>query len=81
MWQVDLALRRTFTLAGPAQATLQVNAFNAFNHPNFGNVDLRVGSATFGEARAMLGRTLGGLNPAYQMGGPRTLELSLRLSF
>jgi len=79
-WQVDLSLRRAFTLAGPARLTLQVNAFNALNHPNFGSVDQRLGSPTFGEALTMLGRALGGLNPSYQMGGPRTLELSLRLS-
>jgi hypothetical protein len=80
-WQVDLALRRVWTLVRAARLTTQVNAFNVLNHPNFGNVDPDLGSPTFGEARAMLGRTLGGLNPSYQIGGPRTLELSLRVSF
>jgi hypothetical protein len=58
-----------------------VNAFNALNHPNFGSIDQQLSSPTFGEARAMLGRTRGGVNPSYQLGGPRTLELSLRVAF
>jgi hypothetical protein len=61
--------------------TLQMNAFNALNHPNFGNIEQRLGRPTFGEARAMLARSIGGLNPSYQIGGPRTFELSLRVSF
>lgn len=80
-WQVDVALHRTFELAGATRLTLQLNAFNALNHPNFGGIDQRLSSPTFGEARAMLGRTLGGVNPSYQIGGPRTLELSLRIAF
>jgi hypothetical protein len=81
VWQLDLAVRRVFPLIGSSRLTLQVNAFNALNHPNFGSIDSRVNSGTFGEARAMFGRTLGGLNPSYQIGGPRTLELALRVSF
>jgi hypothetical protein len=79
-WQVDLALRRVFTIGG-ARLAFQATAFNALNHPNFGRIDETLGSPTFGSARAMLGRTLGGLNPSYQIGGPRTIELSLRASF
>jgi len=81
VWQLDLAVRRVFPLIGSSRLTLQLNAFNALNHPNFGSIDSRVNSGTFGEARAMFGRTLGGLNPSYQIGGPRTLELALRVSF
>jgi hypothetical protein len=81
VWQLDLSVRRAFALIGSSRLTLQLHAFNALNHPNFGSVDTRVGSPTFGEARTMFGRTLGGLNPSYQIGGPRTLELSLRVSF
>jgi hypothetical protein len=81
VWQLDLAARRAFPLIGSSRLTLQVNAFNALNHPNFGGIDSRVASPTFGEARAMFGRTVGGLNPSYQIGGPRTLELVLRVAF
>jgi hypothetical protein len=35
----------------------------------------------FGTSTQMLGRGLGGLNPLYQIGGPRSLQLSLRLRF
>ncbi len=81
VWQVDLALRRVFALGDAARLTLQVNAFNALNHANFGSIDPMLTSPTFGQARAMFGRTVGGLNPSYQIGGPRTLECSLRVSF
>lgn len=38
-------------------------------------------TTTFGQATAMLRSSLGGLNPVYQVGGPRSIQLSLRLQF
>jgi hypothetical protein len=41
----------------------------------------------FGQATQMLGSSLGsgsqsgGLNPLYQIGGPRSIQLALKLSF
>jgi hypothetical protein len=81
MWQVDLALHRTFALVRTMTLQTRVSAFNVLNHPNFGAIDSELRDDTFGAPRAMLNRSLGGINPAYQIGGPRTLELALRLSF
>jgi hypothetical protein len=81
MWQLDLALHRTVALVRSTTIETRVSAFNVLNHPNFGAIDSDLRSDTFGMPRAMLNRSLGGTNPAYQIGGPRTLELALRLSF
>ena len=66
---------------------MKAEVFNVFNHPNFGNPvgDLR--SSLFGEAIQMLGESLGtggvngGLSPIYQIGGPRSVQLALKLHF
>jgi hypothetical protein len=59
------------------QAGIFVQAANLFIPP----------AATFGTSTNMLGRRLGaggnagGFNPLYQIGGPRSIQLSLKLSF
>jgi hypothetical protein len=61
--------------------------FNVLNHPNFGEPDGTITSSTFGQATNMLNRALGaggtagGLNPLYQIGGPRSVQMSTRLLF
>jgi hypothetical protein len=77
--QVDLALRREFKLHEQVRLQLRGELFNLFNHPNFANVDTNLRSGTFGQARAMLNRSLGGLNELYQMGGPRSGQLAVKL--
>ncbi len=58
-----------------------VEAFNVLNHPNFGSINTTYGNLQFGQATAILSQSLGVLSPLYQMGGPRSLQLSLRLTF
>jgi len=80
--QVDLALRRRIGLTENVYLQVRAEAFNIFNHPNFGGFGTSVNSpSTFGVATQMLGRSLGGLSPLYQIGGPRSLQFSLRLGF
>ena len=61
--------------------------FNIFNHPNFGPPISYLSSPQFGQATQMLGSSLGaggasgGLNPLYQIGGPRSVQLALKLQF
>jgi hypothetical protein len=61
----------------------RAEAFNLFNHPAFGSIynQLADGPQLFGQAYGTLNSSLGGLNPLYQTGGPRSLQLSLRLHF
>jgi hypothetical protein len=81
--QVDLALRREFKLGERVRMQLRGELFNLFNHPNFGGVDsLLQDGINFGQPNSMLNRSLGsGLNALYEMGGPRSGQLSLKVSF
>jgi hypothetical protein len=83
--QFDLSLRRKFALTERVSLQFRTDAFNVFNHPNFakpGNFfSPFLPASLFGRSRSMLNGGLGGLNPLYQIGGPRSLQLSLKLSF
>jgi hypothetical protein len=81
--QADLAIRREFPLHERLKLQFRAEVFNLFNHPNFGTIynSLSDGSTLFGRANNTLNNALGGLNPLYQMGGPRSLQLALKLSF
>ncbi len=82
IYQMDVALRRRFSLAERWKVELKAEAFNVFNHPNFGNYGVGFQSpGTFGVPSTMLNRGLGGLSSLYQIGGPRSLQLSARMSF
>jgi hypothetical protein len=80
-WQADLAIRREFPIYERLRLQFRAEAFNAFNHPNFGLIDPVYGSPTFGQATQMLNQSLGALSPLYQNGGPRSLQFSLRVAF
>jgi hypothetical protein len=59
-----------------------LEVFNVFNRANFAspvaNLDKTL---NFGRATQMLNRGIGGFNPVYQFGGPRTAQLGARLQF
>jgi hypothetical protein len=80
-WQMDLAVRREFPLYDRLKLQFRAEAFNLFNHPNFGRVNPSFGSNTFGQATGSLASTLGILSPLYQMGGSRSMQFALKLSF
>ena len=95
MSQVDASVRRSFTLGGQRALQLRVDVFNVLNQVNFadpvgvvsiyefGNQAI-LGRPLFGESTQLLGRSLsagGGLNPLFQVGGPRSVQLSLRATF
>ena len=85
--EVDLTLRRQFQLHERLSLQARADLFNIFNHPNFGPPVNYMSSPLFGQATQMLGSSLGaggqngGLNPLYQIGGPRSAQLSLKLIF
>jgi hypothetical protein len=80
--QVDLSIARSFALTERVSLQFRTDAFNVFNHPNFTNPDgyIEFGT-TYLQSSMMLNKGLGGLNPLFQEGGPRSLQLSLRLMF
>lgn len=82
-WQTDLAIRREFPLHDRLKLQFRAESFNLFNHPNFGSIydSTQVGPVLFGRALSTLNDSLGALNPLYQLGGPRSLQLALKLQF
>ena len=83
VWQTDLAIQRDFPIHERLVLKFRAEAFNLFNHPSFGNIDnnLPDGPALFGRATNTLNVQLGGLNPLYQVGGPRSIQFALKLTF
>jgi hypothetical protein len=82
--QMDLSLGRTFPITDRVNIQFRTDAFNLFNHPNFANplgYYFGPGVTTYFVSTQMLNKGLGGLNPLFQEGGPRSLQLSLKLSF
>jgi hypothetical protein len=79
--QVDLSLRRTFRLHERVALQARADAFNVMNHPNFASPTGVLTDSNFGRATQMLNTGLGGLNAIYQIGGPRSLQLALKLEF
>jgi hypothetical protein len=80
--QMDVSLVRLFSLGERLKLQFRTDAFNVLNHPNFSNP---LGYIQFGplyfQSTQMLNQALGGLNPLFQEGGPRSLQVSLKLTF
>ena len=81
--QVDLSISRKFPITERVNLQFRADAFNVFNHPNFANPSGYFQFGSFGlQSQTMLNQALGGgLNALFQEGGPRSLQLSLRVSF
>lgn len=80
-WQMDFAVRREFPIHERLKLQFRAEAFNIFNHPNFGAIDSSYGDSTFGLATATLAHSLGVLSDLYQTGGPRSLQFALQVVF
>lgn len=52
-FNMDLALFKTFNIKEKATLGIGAQAFNAFNHPNFGLPDGAIGDTTFGQISSM----------------------------
>jgi hypothetical protein len=87
MWQLDLALKREFHIKERFGIDLRLDAFNALNHPNFGDPVKYLDNVLFGNSTSLLNMELGtgspgsGLAPALQTGAPRQLQMALRFHF
>lgn len=80
--EVDASLGREFAITERLNLQFRADAFNLFNHPNFANPFAYVGlGPTYLSSSSMLNHGLGGLNPLFQEGGPRSMQLSLKLTF
>lgn len=85
--QVDLAVRRQFSITEGIRLQARGDFFNVSNHPSFGNPVNFMSSPLFGQATQSLAPSLGsggasgGLNPLYQAGGARSVQLALKVQF
>jgi Carboxypeptidase regulatory-like domain/TonB dependent receptor len=88
-WQMNFAVRREFPIHERLRLQLRAEAFNLFNNPNFASPYnyLSYGPYNpqtlfgFGVASSTLNNRVGGLNSLYATGGPRSLQLALKLLF
>jgi hypothetical protein len=84
-WQADFALQRQFPMTERVGLRVRAEFFNIFNHPNFGPPTNNLTSPLFGISTQTLassfgsGGANGGFEPLYQIGGPRSIQLALKL--
>jgi hypothetical protein len=81
--QTDLSLRRQLHLTERTTLAVGAEYFNLFNHPMFSadTFNYYVGQPGFGQITETLNENLGDLNPLYQIGGPRSGQLTIKLLF
>ena len=85
--QADFAVQRQFGITEKVILRFRGEFFNIFNHANFGAPNNDYTSPLFGQSTQMLASSLGsggangGLSPLYQIGGPRSIQLALKLQF
>ena len=95
-WQWDFAVHRDFSIHESLSLQFRAEMFNVLNHPNFGPPlpDISPFVNGFGKSYQLLADSLdggyqnggsnqggGSFSPVYQFGGPRTIQLALKLRF
>lgn len=86
--QWDFAVHRSFSLYESSQLEFRAEMFNVLNHPNFAAPPSMFGQDGFGVSNMTLNQGLGpsfagsgGFSSLYQLGGPRSIQLALKLTF
>jgi hypothetical protein len=86
--QWDFAVHRDFPIRESLRLQFRAEMFNVLNHPNFGQPDGLLSDPQFGKSTQSLAQSLnngnlggGAFNPLYQIGGPRSIQLALKLIF
>ena len=87
-FQWDFAVHRDFAIRESLKLQFRAEMFNVLNHPNFGQPNGQFGAGGFGLSSQTLAQNLNGsnlgsgaFNPLYQFGGPRSIQLALKLLF
>ena len=84
---MDFSVLKNIKLSERMRLQCRAEVFDLFNHPSFGNPVNTLASPLFGRSTQTLASSLGsggangGLNPLYQIGGPRSVQLALKLQF
>jgi len=79
--QQNAGVRRTFQFHDSLNFQIGLEMFNVTNHPNFGYIDPYVPDLLFGQPTMLLNQSFGPTGSVYQQGGPRSIQISLRLVF
>jgi len=89
--QFDISLARQFRLTEKLRVDLRADFFNLANHANFAPETASMSSGSFGQSISMMNNYLGsgnvaagkgaGFNPLYNVGGARSIQLSLKVRF
>ena len=83
IYQLDLAIARDFQFTERMRVSFRTEFFNLTNHANFDLYNPTVTSPTFGTVQATANNTVGFTTqiPVFAQGGPRSVQMSLRLAF
>ena len=84
--QLDAGVRRSIPIRERFVLSLAAQVYNVSNHPNFANPSplqgANLASPNFGVVTEMLNQSGGGaVNSLFRSGGPRSIEVSVRLRF
>ncbi len=86
--QWDMAVHRDFPIGERVRLQFRAELFNVLNHPNFGQPVGDLSNPHFGRSVQVLSASLaggnlgsGGFYSLYQLGGPRSVQLALKLNF
>jgi hypothetical protein len=79
--QGNLAVQQSVRLPERLNMQIKAETFNVFNHPNFGYIDPSLSDLLFGQSTKMLDQSFGNSGALYNQGGPRAIQLSLKLVF
>jgi hypothetical protein len=79
--QGNFAVQQSLRLPERLNMQIKAETFNVFNHPNFGYIDPSLSDLLFGQSTKMLDQSFGNSGALYNQGGPRAIQLSLKLMF
>jgi Carboxypeptidase regulatory-like domain/TonB-dependent Receptor Plug Domain len=77
---LDISLVKSTQIFENLKAELRLDAFNVFNHAEFANPDTNIFDNTFGQITQTANEARA-INPEDQVGGPRILQVALKLTF
>jgi hypothetical protein len=87
--QLDLDIHRDFPIGDRAHLRFEGDVFNVFNHPNFASPSPILTDSNFGASQSLMNSSFGsgnaatggGYNSLYTMGGPRAVQLAVKIIF
>lgn len=80
-WNLTSGVERSFPVHESVKLMFRVEAFNIFNHPNFGNIDNFLCDCNPHFGQAFSNQSIGAANQLYATGAPRSWQFMLKLQF